>query len=138
MGIKLTDIQNAAQKRHPHLELDFELVDKEGKVEEVSLTIYNLLRTKEEERVAIGKEFEAIMNEKMNAQEKKAKQTARRVLTDRMVSALRSLASDKDAFDQLIQSLDRTSTDFDITVDQLYVAYAEETSLGEALASDNS
>lgn len=136
--LKLSDIQKAAEKAHPHLELEFEVFDEGGKASERVVVIYNLLRTREADRPAIAKEFETIANERATAAEKKSKASGRRVLSNRIAAALRSLASDKKAFDELLEGLDANSAEFDITLDQLFVAYAEETQLGEALASEPS
>jgi hypothetical protein len=136
--LKLADIQKAAEKAHPHLEIEFEVFDKEGKASDRTVTIYNLLRTREADRPAIAKEFQIIAKEQATATEKKLKASGRRVLSNRIAAALRTLASDDKTFDELVAGLDADSAEYDITMDQLFVAYAEETQLGEALALDKS
>lgn len=135
--LKLADIQKAAEKAYPHLEVEFQTFDGD-KPTDHTVTIYNLLRTRESDRPEIAKELGGIAAERASTQEKKSKTSARRVLSRRIAKALRSLASDKDVFDLLVTSLDEDSAEFDITLDQLFVAYAEETELGEASASDKS
>lgn len=136
--LKLVDIQKAAEKAHPHLEIEFETFADDGKATDRTVTIYNLLRTRESERESIAKEFQIIAKEQATSAEKKLKATGRRVLSNRIAAALRSLAFDKGAFDEMVDGLDADSAEYDITMDQLFVAYAEETQLGEALASDKS
>lgn len=136
--LKLSDIQKSAQKSNPHFQVDFEINEEDGSTSERSVLLYNILRTREEDRPAIAKEFKQITEDKANAAEKKLKESARRVMSGRIAKALRAVADDKDVFDELLDVLDKNSTEYDITMDQLFISYTEETSLGEALASPNS
>lgn len=148
MAKKATDFLKKLDDRHPHMTLD---IDFEG--EEVPLVFRNFLRLDDEEQREVHEALEFLivisfsegddeaatrrLSEILTEEEKG--QNLTRVYVERLVSALRSAASDKEVFEEFISGIrEQLGGDFKQYVVAVFEGYSEETRLGEAERSASS
>lgn len=134
--MKFADIQAKANQKNPNTTLDIELNG-----EEVSVTLRNVLRLTEEESAQVSEAL-AVMNASEDEidellTEEERKLSVSRLIAARLSTALQAVAEEKELFDQFLDGL-RNTGDFNMWMVELFSAYAEETRLGEASASDGS